>query len=100
MKKTVFLHIQESHDFNQITCPFLQTETALIYDAIKLMATALQDLDQSRSIDVVPISCGENGTPWTHGSSLINYMRPITFQGKAFVSDFGVQLIINRSCCS
>lgn len=44
------------------------------------MATALQDLDQSRAIDVVAISC-ENGTPWTHGSSLINYMRPITFQG-------------------
>lgn len=57
-----------------------QTETALIYDAVKLLATALQDLDQSRSIDVTPISC-ENGIPWMHGSSLINYMRPITFQG-------------------
>ena len=58
----------------------IKTETALIYDAVKLLATALQDLDQSQSVDVSPISC-ENGTPWPHGSSLINYMRPITFRG-------------------
>ncbi|KAI1298750.1 Glutamate receptor ionotropic, kainate 2 [Halotydeus destructor] len=58
----------------------IKTETALIYDAVKLLATALQDLDQSQSIDVTPISC-ENGTPWPHGSSLINYMRPISFRG-------------------
>jgi len=55
----------------------IKTETALIYDAVKLLATALQDLDQSQSIDVSPVSC-ENGVPWPHGSSLINYMRPVS----------------------
>ncbi|XP_025016477.1 glutamate receptor ionotropic, kainate 2 isoform X1 [Tetranychus urticae] len=58
----------------------IRTDTALIYDAVKLLATALQDLDQSQSIDITPISC-ENGLPWLHGSSLLNYMRPITFRG-------------------
>lgn len=61
------------------------------------MATALQDLDQSRSIDVVPISCYENGTPWTHGSSLINYMRIISFQGNnySFSSDLKIIYLFN-----
>jgi ionotropic glutamate receptor len=53
------------------------TESALIYDGIKLLATAMQDLDQSQSVDgIQPISC-ENGNPWLYGSSLINYMRPV-----------------------
>jgi hypothetical protein len=53
-----------------------QTESALIYDAVKLLATAVQDLDQSQAVEAQPISC-ENGIPWVHGSSLINYMRPV-----------------------
>ncbi|RWS26385.1 glutamate receptor: ionotropic kainate 3-like protein 2, partial [Leptotrombidium deliense] len=63
-----------------VTPENIKTETGLIYDAVKLLATAVQDLDQSLSIDVSQISC-ENGTPWPHGSSLINYMRPIVFRG-------------------
>jgi hypothetical protein len=56
---------------------YFQTESALIYDGIKLLATAMQDLDQSQSVDgIQPISC-ENGNPWLYGSSLINYMRPV-----------------------
>ena len=58
----------------------LMTESALIYDGVKLVAMALQELDQSQSIEVGPISC-EHGTPWSHGSSLINYMRPVSFKG-------------------
>lgn len=58
----------------------LMTESALIYDGVKLLAMALQELDQSQSIQVGPISC-EHGTPWSHGSSLINYMRPVSFKG-------------------
>lgn len=58
----------------------LKTETALIFDGVKLLSLALQELDSSQSIDVTAISC-ENGSPWPHGSSLINYMRPISFKG-------------------
>ncbi|XP_054154145.1 glutamate receptor ionotropic, kainate 2-like [Oppia nitens] len=60
---------------------YILTDSALVYDGVKLLATALQDLDQSQSVDgIQPISC-ENGSPWLYGSSLINYMRPITFRG-------------------
>jgi len=58
----------------------VKTQTALIYDAVKLLSLGLQELDQSQSIEITPINC-ESEIPWTHGSSLINYMRPITFKG-------------------
>lgn len=54
----------------------LQTESALIYDAVKLLATGIQDLDQSQSVEVQQVSC-DSGVPWAQGSSLINYMRPV-----------------------
>ncbi|KAJ6215793.1 hypothetical protein RDWZM_010293 [Blomia tropicalis] len=58
----------------------IATDSALLYDAVRLLATAIQDLDQSQSIEIHPVSC-ETATPWAHGSSLINYMRPIQFRG-------------------
>lgn len=57
----------------------LQTETALIYDAVKLLSAGLQDLDRSQAVTIEPISC-DNGNPWQHGSSLINYMRPVAIR--------------------
>ncbi|UXI16918.1 hypothetical protein NH340_JMT02861 [Sarcoptes scabiei] len=67
---------------------FFQTESALIYDGIRLLSTALQDLDQSQSVDgIQPISCS-SGTPWLYGSSLINYMRPVAFRGITGLVDF------------
>ncbi|KAH9418715.1 hypothetical protein DERP_004041, partial [Dermatophagoides pteronyssinus] len=56
------------------------TESALIYDSIRLFATALKDLDQSQSISMPTTSC-TNMNPWLYGTSLMNYMRPISFQG-------------------
>ncbi|KAJ6217244.1 hypothetical protein RDWZM_008401 [Blomia tropicalis] len=64
------------------------TESALIYDGIRLLSTALQDLDQSQSVDgIQPISC-HSGSPWLYGSSLMNYMRPIAFRGITGLVDF------------
>ena len=52
-----------------------------MYDAVKLLALGLRELDQSKSIEIIkPIKC-ENKSAWTHGSSLMNYMRQISFQG-------------------
>lgn len=66
---------------NRIPNPHvINTQTALIYDAVKLLAIAMQELDSSQSIEITSIRC-ENEIPWTHGSSLINYMRPISFKG-------------------
>ena len=57
------------------------TQSALLYDAVKLFAQALQELDQSQAIDLTnSVNC-ENEVPWPHGSSVVNYMRPITFKG-------------------
>jgi hypothetical protein len=59
--------------------PFIrqQTESALIYDAVKLLATSLGRLDRSQAIEIRPISCVDE-VPWFHGTSLINYMRPVS----------------------
>ncbi|CAG2183662.1 unnamed protein product, partial [Oppiella nova] len=54
----------------------ISTESALIYDGVKLLATAIQDLDQSQTVEIQSISC-ESAIPWEKGSSLINYMRPV-----------------------
>lgn len=58
----------------------IRTETALMYDAVKLFAMALQDLDESKAIEFPPISC-ENGVRGSDGTSIINYMKPISLQG-------------------
>ncbi|CAG2165428.1 unnamed protein product [Oppiella nova] len=70
------------------------TESALLYDSVKLLATALQDLDQSQSITMPSISC-QSESQWQFGSSLMNYMRPaisiiiiITFRGLTGLVDF------------
>jgi hypothetical protein len=50
-----------------------KAESSLIYDALKLLVNALHELYQ---FDVQPIYC-ESGSPWPHGSSIINYMRQV-----------------------
>ena len=55
----------------------LQTETALMYDAVHLFAEALHALDSSQRIDIKPLSCDAVDT-WPHGYSLINYMRVVS----------------------
>jgi len=56
---------------------FLQTETALMYDAVHLFAKALHDLDSSQRIDIKPLNCDSADT-WPHGYSLINYMKVVS----------------------
>ncbi|XP_045135924.1 glutamate receptor ionotropic, kainate 2-like isoform X4 [Portunus trituberculatus] len=59
---------------------FLKTEVALMYDAVRLFAKALDDLDRSRHIDVTPLDCdGDNA--WVHGNSLVNYMKWVQVNG-------------------
>jgi len=55
----------------------LQTETALMYDAVHLFTEALHALDSSQRIDIKPLSC-DNVDTWPHGYSLINYMRVVS----------------------
>lgn len=53
-----------------------QTEAALLYDGVSMLAIAMRDLDHSQSIQIQHVNC-ENTEPWAQGSSLINFMRPV-----------------------
>ena len=59
-----------------LTLVAAQTESALIYDAVKLLAMALGRLDKSQSVEIRPISCIDE-EPWRHGTSVVNFMRPV-----------------------
>ena len=64
-------------EINDMFCLHLQTETALIYDAVHLFAQALHDLDHSQEINTSPLSCDGSET-WQHGNSLVNYMKLVS----------------------
>ena len=63
----------------QTNSTFLQTETALMYDAALLFATALSELDRSQEIETAVLSC-DSEQSWEHGNSLINYMKLVSIQ--------------------
>lgn len=58
----------------------LTTETALMYDAVLLFATALQDLAKAQDVDTSELNCAKPNT-WKYGTSLINYMRNVNIEG-------------------
>lgn len=60
----------------------LTTKVALMYDAVRLFATALRDLQPNNGpkIQVRPLSC-ETEEPWSQGNSFVKYMRMINVQG-------------------
>lgn len=56
-------------------------QTALIHDAVNLFANGIRELDSVQSINPQPLSCDNTGETWQYGSSIINYMRSISFEG-------------------
>ena len=49
-----------------------------MYDAVRLFATALHDLDSSRdNIHITPLPC-DGDKSWSHGDSLTNYMKMVS----------------------
>ncbi|XP_054153108.1 glutamate receptor ionotropic, kainate 2-like [Oppia nitens] len=63
---------------------YFNTDTVLIYDAVKVLAVALKEL---HTFEVQPIDCNEE-RPWPHGSSVINYMRQVHTEGISRVIQF------------
>ena len=56
----------------------LDLESALIYDAVHLLAVSLGHLRDIQRIEPYSIDCGSNGDLpdfWQHGSSILNFMR-------------------------
>ncbi|XP_044006778.1 glutamate receptor ionotropic, kainate 2 isoform X4 [Aphidius gifuensis] len=79
----------------------LKTEVALMYDAVHLFSKALHVLDTSQQIDIKQLSC-ESADTWSHGYSLINYMKIVEMKGltglikfdhQGFRSDFMLDII-------
>ncbi|XP_067123751.1 glutamate receptor ionotropic, kainate 2 isoform X1 [Centruroides vittatus] len=72
--------VHNQRDLDNTILRVSSTEVALMYDAVKLLAKALNDLDQGQKIRPRPLSCVTE-EPWVHGISLINYMRMINIKG-------------------
>jgi len=56
----------------------LDLESALIYDAVHLLAVSLGHLRDIQRIEPKEIDCGIGGSMpnyWQHGSSILNFMR-------------------------
>ncbi|XP_076373999.1 glutamate receptor ionotropic, kainate 2-like isoform X2 [Tachypleus tridentatus] len=81
----------------------IKTQTALIYDAVKLFTKALADFDTSKRIEFPPIFC-KSGEPSEDaiGTSLRNLMKLIKIQGltgevkfdqQGYRSDFVLDLL-------
>lgn len=60
----------------------LLVQSALLWDAVNLLANAIKELDRGQSIDAQPkLSCDSSSETWQYGSSMINYMRSTIFEG-------------------
>ncbi|NXU41417.1 GRIK4 protein, partial [Drymodes brunneopygia] len=59
---------------------FPQLSSALLFDAVYAVVTAVQELNRSQEIGVKPLSCG-SAQIWQHGTSLMNYLRMVELEG-------------------
>ncbi|KAI2801581.1 hypothetical protein BLOT_009395 [Blomia tropicalis] len=60
-----------------IDCSKLQSQSAMIYDGMQILAQALQDLNHFEPHE---IDCSY-GSPWKSGTSVINYVRQVQLEG-------------------
>ena len=76
--------VDEQHTKGVVDRPVLSggldTRSALIYDSVTAFALALDQLDRVQRVLQKSLDCyGEDA--WSHGSSLINYMKMVEFVG-------------------
>lgn len=69
----LFLSLLYTHHF--VSPP--QLSSALLFDAVYAVVTAVQELNRSQEIGVKPLSCG-SAQIWQHGTSLMNYLRMVS----------------------
>lgn len=58
----------------------VQTETALINDAVLVFAKALNELARAQDIKTEGLSCSRSDS-WKNGNSLLNYMKLVSTKG-------------------
>ncbi|XP_032905466.1 glutamate receptor ionotropic, kainate 4 [Amblyraja radiata] len=54
--------------------------SALLFDAVFVIVTAVNELNRSQEIAVKSLSCG-SAQIWQHGTSLMNYLRMVELEG-------------------
>nr|WBU77235.1 ionotropic receptor [Odontothrips loti] len=59
---------------------YIQSEPALLFDAVHVFAIGLQSLEQGHALRLSNVSCGEEA-PWDGGLSLINYITAVEHKG-------------------
>ena len=57
----------------------MDTEFALMYDAVHLFALSLHQLDNAQDVSLNALDCSGQKS-WPHGSSLVNYMKLTEFR--------------------
>ncbi|KAI4891190.1 hypothetical protein NFI96_027035 [Prochilodus magdalenae] len=65
--------------FDALLC-CVQLSSALLFDAVHVVASAVQELNRSQEIGVKPLSC-TSPQIWQHGTSLMNYLRMVEYDG-------------------
>uniref|UniRef100_A0A672FIQ1 Glutamate receptor n=1 Tax=Salarias fasciatus TaxID=181472 RepID=A0A672FIQ1_SALFA len=54
--------------------------SALMFDAVHVVVSAVRELNRSQEIGVKPLSCS-SPLIWQHGTSLMNYLRMVEYDG-------------------
>jgi len=59
---------------------FLYSDNALIHDAVRVYAKALDDLDALEDMELQPLSC-DAGVPWDDGNKVLSYIKEVEYFG-------------------
>uniref|UniRef100_A0A8C8SMX3 Glutamate receptor n=1 Tax=Pelusios castaneus TaxID=367368 RepID=A0A8C8SMX3_9SAUR len=69
---------RENCELNPYPGPALSA--ALLFDAVHVVVGAVRELNRSQEIGVRPLACTSAGI-WQHGTSLMNYLRMVEYDG-------------------
>eukprot|EP00092_Neocalanus_flemingeri_P003937 GFUD01004238.1.p1 GENE.GFUD01004238.1~~GFUD01004238.1.p1 ORF type:complete len:922 (+),score=208.49 GFUD01004238.1:310-3075(+) len=59
---------------------YLFTENALVHDAVRVYAKALNDLDSLQEMEIQPLSC-DAGAAWEDGEKVLGYIKEVEYVG-------------------
>ncbi|KAM4630042.1 glutamate receptor ionotropic, kainate 5-like [Polymixia lowei] len=76
--RSLNLSWREGCDVSPYPGPALSS--ALMFDAVHVVVSAVRELNRSQEIGVKPLSCS-SPLIWQHGTSLMNYLRMVEYDG-------------------
>ncbi|XP_068561342.1 glutamate receptor ionotropic, kainate 5-like [Cebidichthys violaceus] len=76
--RSLNLSWKEGCDISPYPGPALSS--ALMFDAVHVVVSAVRELNRSQEIGVKPLSC-TSPLIWQHGTSLMNYLRMVEYDG-------------------